>query len=341
MIEHERSYVFTPESFAKTGIEFEIGGRLIDDYYLDRETRVRKTVEVNQNGNAYDAEAGYELCHKEGSKAQGFRIEKESLISTEAFDILKDKAALHVKKMRHSVKSQDGYKVTVDQIQSPMNLTILEVEAETEAAYPVPESISEQLFGQTLQCCPLSAFELFRRKIGICGGPSSGKTETAKGVSHELNTQFGANAWHVTEFATTFIQKYGRSPDFSDQFFIWFRQRERERNAGKADIVISDCPTFLAYVYTLHLNDKPIGAKSSMILSKIYKRVLFDLQQYTDIIFLRQGEYKDNRIRYQTADEAKKIGDRIKNFLKDHQVPFIESDYPQTDNLTKDLFYIN
>ena len=78
-----------------------------------------------------------------------------------------------------------------------------------------------------------------------------------------------------------------------------------------------------------------------MVLAKIYKRVLFDMDWYSDLIFLKLHEYKENKIRYQSAEEAQVIENRIKGFLDDHNISYVSADYTQVDYLLENMFYIN
>lgn len=339
MIEHERSYVMTFEDGHR--LLAKLGGSLwekdVQDYYYDKNMRLRE-----------DSDGNHLLTLKQGNKADGYRFEQEEKISEQASAILKANAKLTVKKHRHMISlpcdstgTPPAYQVTMDFIYSPMRLAVLEVEATDEVLYPIPSDISNKLFGVKLKECPLSTWCLFNRKIGICGAPSSGKTETAKWLSHTLNTRFGGNAFHVVEFATSFIQKYKRNPKFHDQFFIWYGQRSREMDARTANIVISDCPTFLSYIYMVLLNKMKFSEDTAMYLSKVYKRVLFDLTSYTDLIFLNIQNYAENNIRYQTVSEAKEIEDRISRFLSDHNIPHLNATYNDGERLIRDLFYIN
>lgn len=334
MIEHERSYVFT-HAAAKEFLETHKHSDpiLLEDFYLSKGTRIRH----------YKGETEvYKVTQKTGDKADGFRFEKEEEISAVAAELLKPQATLIISKNRYFIHTDhDGYTVSMDIVHSPMRLAILEIEANDEIRYPVPANICETIFGKRWKECPLCAMKLFKRKVGICGAPSSGKTETAKIISYVLNTKYKANSFHVVEFATTFIQKYNRVPKFPDQFYVWYGQFAREHDAEKANIVISDCPTFLSYIYMVHLQQFDFSEESALYLSKIYKRVVFDLLSYTDIIFLKIKEYSDNNIRYQSAEEAAKIEDRIRRFLEDHRVPHVEATYDDADDILKGLFYIN
>jgi nicotinamide riboside kinase len=305
------------------------------DRYLARDLRVRLIGEVGGGDKYY-------LCRKKGSKSAGFREETETLISGDVANILADQAKLTVSKIRHGVLLPDGGKITVDFVDLPMRLGIIEVEHMSEAASPITNDEVRMIFKHDLTPCPLSAWDLFRRRIGICGAPSSGKTETAKQMSFILTTQYQANAFFVPEYATSFIQKYNSSPTFYDQIWIWQGQRTREEDAAvRANVVLSDCPVFLAYIYALMLRDKPLDSNLAFHVSKLYKRVLYDSLRYTDLILLKLQDYVKNNVRYHTASQALQIEGRIRGFLLDHGIRFTEATYDDTEALLKKLFYLN
>lgn len=347
MIEHERSYIFTHESayefLRKQGCLKPDHTRHIEDSYLGQGMRVRKSWSTKGN-------ISYVFTRKTGDKAKGYRFEFEEKISEALAEQLTATAVMRVKKTRetldvpraYSAENEDAYLVTMDFIEEPMRLAILEIEAVDEVVYPIPADITYKIFGAQLKECPLCAYKLFNRHIGIAGGPSSGKTETAKILSYTLNTKFKANSFHVAEFATTFIQKYKKNPNFWEEFFIWHGQREREHSVDRANIVISDCPTFLTYIYLLHLPKDKFSPNTALVLAKMYKSVLFDLDWYSNLILLDLKEYHENEVRYQSGfEEAFVIQNRVRGFLDDHNIEYTTYDYTKKDDIIRDLFYIN
>lgn len=345
MIEHERSYIFTWDDaidfLEQHGFDWKSSkNESLDDYYLSCGLRIR----------VCEGQDHAVVTRKQGNKANGYRIEQESKIAREAAELMIEKPMLHVHKNRFEIHvdpskverpNDANVKLVLDLIESPMRLGVLEIESVSESLFPLPVDIARRLFGVELKECPLCTTDLFLRKIGICGGPSSGKSETAKIMSHNINTKLGGNAFAVTEFATTFIQKYRRTPAFYDQFFIWYGQRERESDAETANIVISDCPTFLSYVYMQYLNREQFSERLALYFSKMYKRVLFDIQGYTDLIFLSIKDYADNGVRYQTKEEAFDLERRIKQFLDDHKIAYVDTSYDKSEQILKDLFWVN
>ncbi len=380
MIEHEKSYVFTHEGahrfLEEHGMSLyymandpDPSVKIIKDCYLGQGMRVRRSWTQSEatpdnctvfskertgewesgeskNGSnglpPKDADVSYVFTRKTGEKSKGYRLEFEEEISERLAESLVSDKKLCVQKVRKKLPVNDeSYLVTMDFIEEPMKIAIMEIEALSEIVYPIPADITQRLFGISLKECPLCSYLLFNRHVGICGGPSSGKSETAKILSHVLNTNFRANSYHVAEFATTFIQKYDKTPNFWEEFFIWHGQHEREHSAISANVVLSDCPTFLTYIYLLHLPKDKFSPATALVLAKMYKRVLFDIEWYSDIIFLELTEYKENNIRYQSFEEAKIIEKRIKMFLDDHRIKYSTYDYSQADKMLTDLFYIN
>ncbi len=368
MVEHERSYCFTHEGahnfLQDHGMSVYCGDcdsdntvTIIKDCYLGKGMRVRRfwthetlpqnCVTVAKNGIAgYDElprrNSTYVFTQKRGDKAKGYRFEFEEEISEQLAEALVVDKKLCIKKIRKKLPvGNDGYLVTMDFILEPMKIAILEVEAAGETTYPVPIDIVKKLFNTELIECPLCSFSLLTRHIAICGGPSSGKSETAKGLSHIINTRFQGNSFHVAEFATTFIQKYHKHPKFLDQFFVWHGQHEREHSAIAADIIISDCPTFLTYIYLMHFPKETFSDNTALIYAKVYKRVLFDVDWYSDILFLKLKNYKENNIRYQTPEQALDIERRLQGFLTDHNIQYSSWDYTQVEEIVNSLFYLN
>lgn len=336
MIEHEQAYVFTHDGLVRflkdRGMSLD-SSITIDDYYFSSGFRIRG------DGSSWC------LTKKEGNKASGHRFEDKENIPEHAAKMLMSMAKLHVCKERWSIKGlpkmNRNYTVTADVVILPLKVAILEIEAADEMSIPIPADICQRLFNAELKSCPLCAWKFFKRKIAFCGGPSSGKTSTAQWLSYQLNTRFGGNSFHVAEYATTFIQKYNRHPAFNDQILVWYGQWKRELNAKKADIVISDCPTFLSYIYACLLHEGSFNEQDALQLAKIYKQCLFDVNSYSDIILMEMHEYKDNKIRNEGKEEACEIHDRIRRFLEDHNISHQARSYLDNEDTLKELLYLN
>lgn len=318
-IEKEVSYVISDEiaNRIKTDPLLQVRDTsTIVDYYITPTVRIRHT---SRPKRVHDT-GMYMMTEKKGDKSSGQREENEFRIEKNVFDVLCKQSKLQVKKERttysHSNSHLNDVHIVLDEVESPLKVNILEIEGTSDA------SKIETITQGGLNPCPLSAWNFFKRRIALCGGPSCGKSETAKRLSNILNCKYGANSFNVTEYATSFIQKYNRNPELEDQFFIWHGQHSRENDANRADIVISDCPTFLSYIYALENNKNPLNDKSMFYLSKLYKRVIYDLKAYTDVFLMQPRKYVDNGIRFQDQKTQLKIHEKIKMFLDDHKIPY-------------------
>lgn len=332
MIEKERSYVFTPQSIPHIskaiGMTIDSQSQYIIDNYLNPNLRIRHTNTDN-----------IVLTRKSSNDSTEGRLEENHPIDKETASLLERDTKLQIIKARHSIGTpNNNVAVTLDIFESPMKIVVLEIESVDGQTPPT----SKQLFDIELTQCPLNAWKFFKRKIGICGAPSSGKTEMAKSLSHILNVDFCANTFHVLEYATSFIQKYERHPDSMDQFLLWHSQKAREDNAAKrADIIISDSPTFLSYLYMLFHNHRLMEEQFRIHLAKLYKRILEDMIGYQQIIYLRPQPVVQNNIRFHTDSEILEISQRIYAFLTWHNVPHIIADKNDPSKVVRQLFYLN
>jgi nicotinamide riboside kinase len=338
--EFERAYVFSHENIPKIlsflGAQTATFPKIIQDYYLNENLRIRLIT-----SDHHDIEE-IQLTRKNGDKKSGQRIEKEHNIDKETANILISDSKLQIIKKRYHIINTIGNskcsRLTLDIIEAPMKLVILEIESTNGEMPPT----AKEVFGTELHECQLSTWNLFHQKIGICGAPSSGKTETAKSISHLLNTHFHANSFHVLEYATSFIQKYDRHPNAMDQFMLWYSQRAREENAAtKANIVISDSPTFLSYIYMMYYQRKPMDNQFKIYLAKLYKRILEDIDRYNKIIYLRPKNLTENNVRFQNQEEIHEIARRIHSFLECHNIPHIVTECGNASKILRELFCIN
>ena len=337
-VELERSYVFSHESIPHIP-EF-LGTKTtgfmlnVQDDYLNPHLRIRT---IGKSVDHIIIEQ--QLTRKSGEKRSGQRNEENCSIDRKTADVLITDSKLQVIKKRYSIVSKGpGFIVTLDVIEAPMKIAILEIESTNGKTPPT----AKEVFGTGLRECPFAAWDLFKQKIGICGAPGSGKTETAKALSHLLNVHLHANSFHVPEYATSFIQKYNIYPNVMDQFMIWYSQRARESYAtSKANIVVSDCPTFLSYVYMIFHNKNKINTQIRIHITKLYKRVLEDIDEYSHIIYLKPRNLVENNIRFQSIKEVQNISELIGAFLRWHNIPHTVAKCGDEQKILENLFFMN
>lgn len=167
------------------------------------------------------------------------------------------------------------------------------------------------------------------KRIGICGGPSSGKTTLARALTVKLSTS-GHNVEHVTEYARFHIAEYlkqsTQTPRDPLHQVIIFQNQVRWEAAVQdtVEYVISDSPVFMNAVYTYNVIDFD-DYKQRIFYYQHYERLLEYSRNYYDyIFFLPPGDigFVHDGLRGEDEARAEQIGEQIRAFLVFHQMPF-------------------
>lgn len=252
-------------------------------------------------------------------KIHNSKLKTTVLIESDIFDLLKTKSLLTIKQ---DIYISGFYRFYI--IDKPLKLCVIETQEE------------QKQFSK----CELSEWNLFKRFITVCGTFGVGKTEFAKGLSYILNTQFGGTSIYIPEYATDFIKENGLDISYSDQLIMYYNQRKREIEAlNTLNICISDCPTFLSYIYLLFIPSK----YKKNTLKQLYTNVLNDVKNYTDIaMILSHGEdVPNNNIRETYKPKQLQVEETMLRFLDNNSV---DCSYVRRDMINRyiyDLFFIN
>lgn len=335
--EHELSLTFDlNDTYLLRDYAFNLfnDGVPITDYYLDQNNRFRYS------------QSNFTACTKSGDKASGTRLENEIKIVPESDknfkSFISSSSKLTIEKERYCLESNDNFVMTADVVKSPIKVGIIELEFKDKSCLTKAIEKAESL---KLKICPLNAWNFNKRRIGIAGGPSSGKTSVAKEISLRLNHNYGANSSDVVEYATSFIQKMKRYPNFNDQSWICMKQLERENTVARtANIVLSDCPIFISYIYAQRAM-RLLNASSftDYALQSLYKRSIHSLDLYDKFYLLETINYRENGVRYHNLEESKQIFDEIKKFIVDsgRSSKLQVCNYTMVDEILKDILYLN
>lgn len=165
------------------------------------------------------------------------------------------------------------------------------------------------------------------KKIGLIGGPGSGKTILAHQICAELRKQ-NKDARVVLEYATEYIRDYGPPCSTFDQLIIFLEQTEAEQKwKGYCEYLISESPPFLVCCYAQILKEiiiKTDGEKKHQyLIRKLYAWARENSIPSFDLIIFLPPVWKlqKDKIRTQTSSkQMKDISRIIKSFLVYEQI---------------------
>lgn len=161
-------------------------------------------------------------------------------------------------------------------------------------------------------------------KVGFIGGPGAGKSTTSAGLFTACKNR-GITVELVQEYARDQLNR-GWSPKcIGDQHRILDEQRRKEAIIPDTiDVLITDSPTILSYLYALKNNDVQ-DTSDIMAMTALYETFLTDMHNYDILVLLKRTKpYVDDGTRSQTAEESDRIHEEIKVLLDLHSVEYAE-----------------
>lgn len=135
-------------------------------------------------------------------------------------------------------------------------------------------------------------------KIGFSGIPSTGKTTMARETAGLLKEDYSVIEL-VSEYARMYRIKYGEIESVQDQFRILDKQIEWEEEISpKTEVLITDSPIFLGFLYALDLRDTN-SQKDTMWLNDLFRKMCkYNTPLRYDVIFhLPPREVVDDSVR--------------------------------------------
>lgn len=162
--------------------------------------------------------------------------------------------------------------------------------------------------------------------IGIVGGPCTGKTTLSRFL-HTTLQDFGVNIELADEFASRDIVKNG-IPDCTyapfEQFRFALQQRRLEDSClRQADLVVSESPGFVAYLYArLEKNAAPIP-RAELFMEDLETLFTEARYRYNRIYMLnRESGFEKNGIRFHSEDESLTFDTLLRESLERHEVTY-------------------
>jgi len=162
-------------------------------------------------------------------------------------------------------------------------------------------------------------------RVAFAGAPDAGKTTLAKIVSARLNLK-GYIPAYVHEFARDYITKYGVRPNtVAEQFFVFYTQCEREEEmcSQSTQIMYTDCPIMLSYIYAIDLVK---DERDRDMLTYLYNKTLTALEDRYNLIFLLHPfrETLEDDVRAQDWHRIGRLDAQIRAFLDLHGVEYVD-----------------
>ena len=109
-------------------------------------------------------------------------------------------------------------------------------------------------------------------RVGFAGVPGAGKTSTARGLASVCRRLDGLkNVELCAEYARRYIAKYGAIESVWEQFRILKKQIDWEDTVGAADLILTDAPVFLGFMYAQMLNSG--SAKDVMLINDLFNEM--------------------------------------------------------------------
>jgi Cdc6-like AAA superfamily ATPase len=159
-------------------------------------------------------------------------------------------------------------------------------------------------------------------KTVIClyGGPGTGKSTTAAHIFSRLK-QRGINAELVSEYVKEWAWE-GRHMLDGDQYYFLIKQSRRERIRFKdVDVMVTDSPVWLSAVYEQEHEQPPYIAP--LLIDKHVQIAEKHGVEHRHVSLNRLKAYNPKG-RFQTEVEARSLDGKIKEYLTQQKIPFIE-----------------
>ena len=148
--------------------------------------------------------------------------------------------------------------------------------------------------------------------VNLLAGPGAGKSTMAASIFSELKWK-GIDCELATEFAKDLVWEE-RHKTFENQIYIFGKQHHRIfRLMGQVDVIITDSPLLLTSMY----DREQRTSLRQLVFGEVNK--CWNLNVFIN----RKKKYNPNG-RNQTKRQAKAIDTRLKTFLNDNDVPYIQ-----------------
>jgi hypothetical protein len=126
----------------------------------------------------------------------------------------------------------------------------------------------------------------------------------------------------VKEYARHYIERYGVPEHVFEQMYILDGQKKWEEQLSRTyEIVLSDSPIFLSYIYGRMLADIK-DRKQRGYLVRLYELAMESVNEYDAIYLLPPRVVREDGVRTQDSSDAEHIHGLIESFCHNHRVDY-------------------
>lgn len=149
--------------------------------------------------------------------------------------------------------------------------------------------------------------------INLYGGPGTGKSTTAAYLFYQFKRQ-NENVELVREYVKEWAWEKRQISAF-DQFYFFGKQSRKESLLyGKADIIVTDSPVMLSYMYTEIYGKEKDAEALLAVVKRFYQKAEEEGHQHFHVFLERTKRY-NSKGRYETEEQARAIDLRMQNWL--------------------------
>ena len=153
-------------------------------------------------------------------------------------------------------------------------------------------------------------------KVGVVGGPCSGKSTLIRGLVNELGLR-GLDARQVSveydeEWPRRHIRETGAPECEFEEYLMQSKIMEKEAYlvSTGCDIVICDSTSFAPYVYAVRYRSPHKASKRHKILQELHARALEHKDSYDIIFFVTSVPAREDGVRFNVRD-SQAVADQI------------------------------
>lgn len=162
--------------------------------------------------------------------------------------------------------------------------------------------------------------------INFFGQPSCGKSTTASDLCTRLK-YCQKNVENVLEWTKWWAYSNHKITKF-DQYYIFGKETQNQsRLFNKVEYIISDSPVYLTAFYQQYYTGK---SGLTELVKEFYKSAEEeDIQIYN--FYLKRNKSYNSVGRYQTAEEAEKVGEAMLKWIIENKIPYTMLDCPDAE----------